>query len=102
VIFAIEALLKIIAFGPKFYFIENWNKFDFLIVIFSILSSDEDIFPFKVNAIRIIRVARLLRVIKTLKGLKKLLKALWLSILGIANVLIILFLIFFTFAVAGM
>ena len=31
-IFTIEAIIKIIAFG-KFYFKDNWNIFDFIIVI---------------------------------------------------------------------
>ena len=36
-IFAAEALLKIIATSPKFYFTERWNIFDFLIAIISVV-----------------------------------------------------------------
>lgn len=91
-----------IAYGLKFYFLDNWNKFDCIIVILSIVASDEDLFSFKVTALRIIRVARLLRMVKASKGLRNLLKALWLSLGNIMNVGMILFLIFFTFSVAGM
>lgn len=101
-IFALEAVLKLIGLGLRFYFLDTWNRFDFLIVILSILAMDEDIFSFKVTALRIIRVARLLRMVKSSKGLKNLLKALWLSLKNIVNVAMILFLIFFTFSVAGM
>ena len=101
-IFAIEAGVKMIAHGPKFYFLDSWNKFDFIIVILSLVALDESLFNFKINALRIIRVARLLRMIKASKGLRHLLKTLWLSMSNIANVGMLLFLIFFTFTVAGM
>ena len=37
VIFILEALIKIIALGRQ-YFKENWNIFDFIIIIGSIIS----------------------------------------------------------------
>lgn len=37
VIFVAEAVLKIIALGPRKYFSDNWNIFDFIIVLFAIL-----------------------------------------------------------------
>ena len=101
-IFGLECLCKLIAYGFKFYFLDNWNRFDLLIVLLSIIASDDSIFPFKITALRIIRVARLLRMVKASKGLRNLLKALWLSLGNILNVGMILFLIFFTFSVAGM
>ena len=36
VIFIIEAILKLIAYG-KSYFVTTWNKFDFIIVVSSIM-----------------------------------------------------------------
>lgn len=35
--FAVEALLKLLALSPKFYFREGWNIFDFVIVFLSLL-----------------------------------------------------------------
>lgn len=101
-IFAAEAAIKMLGHGIKFYFLETWNKFDFVIVILSLVALDDSLFSFKVNALRIIRVARLLRMIKASKGLRHLLKTLWLAMGNIANVGTLLFLIFFTFTVAGM
>jgi voltage-gated sodium channel type V alpha len=101
-IFALEAVLKLIGFGIRYYFLDTWNIFDFIIVILSLLAADESLFSFKVNVFRIIRVARLLKMVKQSKGLKNLLKALWFSLKNILNVALLMFLIFFTFSVAGM
>ena len=43
-VFTIEAIFKLIAFGHKFYFLENWNKFDFIIVVLSLIALDDNIF----------------------------------------------------------
>lgn len=101
-IFTIECILKICAHGFKYYWHIDWNKFDFIIVIMSLVAIDESLFSFNVTALRIIRVARLLRMIKTSKGLRHLLKTLYMSLGNIVNVGLLMFLIFFTFAVAGM
>jgi hypothetical protein len=63
-IFAMEAVLKLIGFGIRYYFLDTWNIFDFIIVILSLLAADESLFSFKVNVFRIIRVARLLKMVK--------------------------------------
>lgn len=102
VIFTIEAFLKISAHGISYYWHIDWNKFDLIIVILSLVSIYEGLFSFNVTALRIIRVARLLRMIKTSKGLRHLLKTLYMSLGNIMNVGLLMFLIFFTFAVAGM
>ena len=68
-IFTLEAVLKLIGLGPKYYFYIDWNKFDFAVVVLSLVSltgSDS----FNLTALRIIRVARLLRMIKSSKELQ--------------------------------
>merc|ERR1719225_2200617 len=35
--FAVEAVMKLMAMSPKFYFKEGWNIFDFIIVSLSLL-----------------------------------------------------------------
>lgn len=67
-IFTSEAVLKLIGLGPTYYFYEDWNKFDFSVVILSLISLMET-GSFNLTALRIIRVARLLRMIKTSKEL---------------------------------
>ena len=34
-------LIKITAYGPTYYWYVNWNKFDFIVVIFSLIAFDE-------------------------------------------------------------
>lgn len=96
IIFALEALIKLLGYGPRFYFHENWNRFDFIIVITSLISLDDSLFSvaFNFTALRIIRVARLLRMIKASKGLRNLLKTLYLALGNIMNVGALLLLIF--------
>ena len=102
IIFTLEAVLKMGAVGWACYWRVEWNKFDFIIVVFSLLSIYEGLFSFNVTALRIIRVARIFKMIKTSKGLRYLLKTLYISLANIINVGMLLFLVFFTFAVAGM
>jgi hypothetical protein len=105
VFFTVEMTLKITAYGFKYYWYVNWNKFDFVIVIMSLVSLNENLLEklnFNPTALRIIRVSRLLRMVKTSEGLRTLLKTLFMSLGNILNTAALLMLIFFTFSVAGM
>lgn len=68
VIFTAEMVLKITAYGFKYYWHVNWNKFDCIIVVLSLLAMNEALLQeinINVTALRIIRVSRLLRMVKT-------------------------------------
>lgn len=99
-----EMILKLTGYGFKYYWYINWNKFDLIVVMFSLIALNESMVDayFNPTVLRIIRVARLLRMVKTNKGLKTLLKTLFLSIGNILNSAALLMLIFFTFTIAGM
>lgn len=99
-----EMIMKLTGYGFKYYWYINWNKFDFIVVQFSLIALNESMVDayFNPTVLRIIRVARLLRMVKTNKGLKTLLKTLFLSIGNILNSAALLMLIFFTFTIAGM
>ena len=103
-IFTMEAVLKLIGLGPTYYFYIDWNKFDFAIVIQSLVSLGDsgDNQTVNLTAFRIIRVAHLLRMIKSSKELQSLLMTLYLAMNNIVNVAFLFMLILFTFAVAGM
>lgn len=102
-IFTLEAVLKLSGLGPRYYFLEAWNIFDFTIVLLSLIAVDPRLFGnVNVTPLRIIRAARLVKMVKTSKGLKNLLKTLFSSLGNIANVAMLMFLIFFTFTCAGM
>lgn len=105
IFFTLEMSLKITAYGFKYYWYVNWNKFDFIIVMMSLIAMDEELLEklnFNPTALRIIRVSRLLRMVKTSEGLRTLLKTLFMSLGNILNTAALLMLIFFTFSVAGM
>jgi hypothetical protein len=62
-----------VGFGFKYYWYVNWNKFDFIIVFFSLISINEtwlDGIGIQSSTLKILRIARLLKIIKTLDSLK--------------------------------
>jgi hypothetical protein len=77
-VFLVECILKLIAFG-KAYFIPTWNKFDFLIVVSSIidillefvLKNPSSNLSFIRMAPQLARVLRVLRVSRVLRMLTK-------------------------------
>jgi voltage-dependent calcium channel L type alpha-1D len=86
IIFTCEMALKITAYGFMYYWHVNWNKFDFIIVVMSLVAVNESLMQsinFNVTALRIIRVSRLLRMVKTSQGLRSLLKTLYMSLSNI-------------------
>ena len=111
-IFTLECILKLIAFG-KVYFNSSWNKFDFFVVVSSILeiflsslaSSGQlailRIGPQLARVLRILRVSRLLRLVNKYKGLQALIQTITFSISSLLNVFCLLLLIFFIYAVLG-
>ena len=101
-VFLLEAIVKITAYGPLFYFKVPTNQFDFVIVVLSLLGLPEDLIDVNFTAFRIVRVARLLRILNASKELQMLLKTLYMAMNNILNVCLLFALIIFTFTVAGM
>ena len=100
-----EIILKLIAYGFSFFWSQVWNKFDFIIVAFSVIGLFEKQIQqlgINVKLLRILRVTRLLRIIKTSSGLRKLLKTLLMSLSNILNVFFLLILTWFVFTIIGM
>merc|ERR1711968_152983 len=100
VIFTIEAIIKIIGLGLP-YFFDNWNRFDFTLVVLSWagllfnLGSLASLF-------RVLRVARMLRLLRKNKGLMDLFSTILASIPAMANVLLLLILFMFIFSCVAM
>jgi hypothetical protein len=110
-IFVLECILKLTAYGLSGYFYYGWNKFDFFVVVASLLDivianiDGIDAAFLKsfqiIRVLRVLRVTRVLRLIKALKGLEKLLQTLSWSISALANVFILMFLMFCIFSILG-
>ena len=110
--FIFEAICKIIALGFFTYLDSNWNKFDFTIVIFSIVDillteavniQGISIYPLIGRIMRILRVTRIFKMLKSkkLEGINKIIKTLFYSVPAILNVTLVLFLVYFIYAVLG-
>merc|ERR1711988_1013847 len=108
-IFAVEAGLKVKAFGVTCYFADAWNKFDFFIVIMSfvgifideVYGDSSGVNPAFIRVMRVFRIARIIKLVKSAKGLAALLETTIKSLSQVASVCLLLVLIFFIYAAAG-
>ena len=110
-IFIAECALKLMAYNPPAYFHSAWNRFDFFVVVASIVdlivaSIDGIDAAFLksfqiIRVLRVLRVTRVLRLVKALKGLEKLIQTLTWSLSALANVFLLMLIIFCIFAILG-
>lgn len=101
VIFTIECVLKIIAFTFGTYWTDNWNKFDFIVVILSYPGLFMGSGGMSTNVFRVFRIGRILRLIKKARQLNLLFSTLVYSLPSLWNVGLLLFIVYFIFAVVG-
>ena len=105
--FALEALLKIVAFGLFFnrnvaYLKNGWNVIDITVVVISLISFGISGDKLKVIKIfRLFRVLRPLRVISRNKGLRIGIQALFMAVPNIINVIIVSLLFYIIFGIIG-
>ena len=110
-VYCIECIIKILAYGLEGYFHTNWNRFDFFIVIASILDvifgnihlvNNKFLQTFQIfRILKVLRVLRIFRLIKIVKGLDKILETLSWSLSALANVFILMAIIYAIFAILG-
>ena len=107
IIFTLEAVLKIIGLGRR-YFMSKWNQFDFFLVVVALIgvsaeASGADGAVKKIATIgRIFRVARAGRLVKMSTSMQIMLSTFITSIPQIGNVLGIILLLVFIYSVFGM
>ena len=102
VIFAVELLLRYLAVPLKDFVKNNWNRFDFLIVVGALIDVSGMSLVFNVTIFRVLRIGRILRLVKSSKNLLVLIKTLLFSAPSLLNVGSLLLLAFFVFSVVGM
>jgi len=108
-IYYCECLFKLLGYGVKTYFADNWNRFDFFLVVTSLFDQFaaellEAVLPIPPMLLRILRVARIMRIMRLLKGFKgirDLLMTMVLSFPSFMNIGVLLALITFIYAVLG-
>lgn len=105
VIFTVEAIIKIAA-QRRLYFSDNWNLFDFTIVLLTIAGlivtySGNGSIGSMPSIVRTFRVARAMRLINGMTEVKRLFKTLMLTLPAVLNILTLLVLLFFIFTIVG-
>ena len=105
VIFTLECILKITAYG-KLYFEDLWNRFDFLVVIVTligmVLDITLDLVGTRTTIIRAFRLIRVFRLMNKAEIFKTIIDILLISLPQLANVGGLLLLILYIYAVCGM
>lgn len=99
-VFAFESFIKMAAMSPKYFFADNWNVFDFIIVALSLV---EILFE-GIEGLSMLRTFRLLRVFKLAKSWKSLndiLQIMANTLGALAYLTFVLLIIIFIFAVMG-
>ncbi|WP_425040108.1 ion transporter [Primorskyibacter sp. S187A] len=92
-IFVAELLLKLVAFGPRF-FRSGWNIFDFVIVAVSLAPTGQGL-----SVLRALRILRVLRVVSVAPRLRRVVEGFVTALPGMASVFLLMALIFYIGAV---
>lgn len=104
-LFILEAIIKILAYGVKGYFSNNWNKFDLLIITCSVAfiilqqSMQTNISLLKyapqlIKVVRVMRLSKILSLFNSLKYIKDMINVIWFSTPAVTNVLCLMLMIF--------
>ncbi|KAF7667180.1 hypothetical protein LDENG_00072760 [Lucifuga dentata] len=109
-VFVIEAILKLIAFGLRQFFKERWNQLDLAIVLLSImgitleeidLSASLPINPTIIRIMRVLRITRVLKLLKMATGMRALLDTVMQALPQVGNLGLLFMLLFFIYAALG-
>uniref|UniRef100_A0A3B4DQD5 Ion transport domain-containing protein n=1 Tax=Pygocentrus nattereri TaxID=42514 RepID=A0A3B4DQD5_PYGNA len=99
-VFVIEAILKLVAFGFRRFFKERWNQLDLAIVLLSVmgitleeidLNASLPINPTIIRIMRVLRIARVLKLLKMATGMRALLDTVVQALPQVGNYLLELF-----------
>uniref|UniRef100_A0A672MDK4 Voltage-dependent T-type calcium channel subunit alpha n=1 Tax=Sinocyclocheilus grahami TaxID=75366 RepID=A0A672MDK4_SINGR len=109
-VFVIEAVLKLVAFGFRRFFKERWNQLDLAIVLLSImgitleeidLNASLPINPTIIRIMRVLRIARVLKLLKMATGMRALLDTVVQALPQVGNLGLLFMLLFFIYAALG-
>ncbi|CAK4177269.1 hypothetical protein Ae201684P_009383 [Aphanomyces euteiches] len=98
VLFCVEACLKVAAYGPKQYILQNWLDFSILIVCIS----DDFVTVVNIHVLRVLRIMRIFHLVKNSNVMVSILKTLTMSLPALVNVAVLLMVIAFGYAILGM
>lgn len=101
VIFMYEFVIKVFAYGPVAYFLDEWNLLDFTALVASVLEVLNVGRGKSLRAMRTLRVLRPLKMIKRFPEIKLVVDALLSSLPSVLNVGTICGVLYLTFAIFG-
>jgi len=104
-IFTLEAIVKLIGLG-RYYFRDNWNIFDFIIVVgslvFAILAGSTNLdFSSTTQIVRALRIGRIFKLFRSLKSLQIIFATFIQTFPALMNVGGLMFLLIYIYAVLG-
>uniref|UniRef100_A0A672I022 Calcium channel, voltage-dependent, R type, alpha 1E subunit a n=1 Tax=Salarias fasciatus TaxID=181472 RepID=A0A672I022_SALFA len=100
VLFSVECVLKIMAFGFLNYFRDTWNIFDFITVLGSITEIVVDLF--NMSFLKLFRAARLIKLLRQGYTIRILLWTFVQSFKALPYVCLLIAMLFFIYAIIGM
>jgi voltage-gated sodium channel len=95
-VFVIELALRMYAYGPRRFFRDPWNVFDFIIVAIALLPVTGEF-----AVLRALRILRALRLISAVPSMRRVVSGLITALPGMGSIAALLVLILYVFAVIG-
>ena len=105
-VFIFELILKLIGLGPRGYFKDSWNTFDFIITILTVIAEIASLTGYSklgaaVNFLRIVRIQRLLRYIKRARRIRIIFQTFIAILPSLGSVGALMMLFLYIFSVMG-
>merc|ERR1719495_1777065 len=98
-LFTIECCLKIFSYGPKNYFKDSWNTFDFVTVVGSIVDVTKLL---RIGFLKLFRAARVIKLLRRSVSVRILLYTFIQSFKALPYVCMLMGMLFFIYAIIGM
>ena len=98
-IFIVEAAIKLLAHFPRShrYFLDGWNVFDFLVIVFALVPATGQ---FAMVA-RLARLLRIVRLVSAIQDLRLIVAALVRSIPSVVHVILLMSIVVYIYAIMG-
>ena len=107
IVFSLESIIKIVAFGLVGYLRDAWNVFDFVVVVMTMLSfviglaAPELSVGSAITILRVLRLGRIFRLIKGARAVRVVFDTMLNSIPAMMNITVLLALVFFIFTIVA-
>merc|ERR1719270_2456606 len=98
-LFTVECAFKLLSFGPKNYFKDSWNTFDFITVVGSIVDVTKLV---QIGFLKLFRAARLIKLLRRSVSVRILLYTFVQSFKALPYVCLLMGILFFIYAIIGM